>query len=205
MELKEHLKEHRQRLGLSQEDLAERIFVTRQTISNWETDKTYPDVQSLMLLSQLFGVSIDELVKGDVVSMKEMVSKDAVVMERMAVGSVALMLMGIACMVGLNAVWKDPSPVPYMSIGSLAGIAAMVAFWIPSLVLSVRIEKIKKNHDLVTYREISAFMDGEEVPEESKALSRSKPLLSNIVKLVCGAGIGLIVAFVLTLIVNALH
>lgn len=205
MELPRQLRANRERLGLSQEDVAHAIYVSRQTMSSWERGKTYPDVQSLMLLSQLFGVSIDELVKGDVVSMKEMVSKDAVVMERMAVGSVALMLMGIACMVGLNAVWKDPSPVPYMSIGSLAGIVAMVAFWIPSLVLSVRIEKIKKNHDLVTYREISAFMDGEEVPEESKALSRSKPLLSNIVKLVCGAGIGLIVAFVLTLIVNALH
>lgn len=205
MELPRQLRANRERLGLSQEDVAHAIYVSRQTMSSWERGKTYPDVQSLMLLSQLFGVSIDELVKGDVVSMKEMVSKDAVVMERMAVGSVALMLMGIACMVGLNAVWKDPSPVPYMSIGSLAGIAAMVAFWIPSLVLSVRIEKIKKNHDLVTYREISAFMDGEEVPEESRALSRSKPLLSNIVKLVCGAGIGLIVAFVLTLIVNALH
>lgn len=45
MELKEHLKEHRNRLGLSQEDVAERIFVSRQTISNWETDRTYPDVQ----------------------------------------------------------------------------------------------------------------------------------------------------------------
>lgn len=205
MELPRQLRANRERLGLSQEDVAHAIYVSRQTMSSWERGKTYPDVQSLMLLSHLFGISIDELVKGDVVSMKEMVSKDAVVMERMAVGSVALMLMGIACMVGLNAVWKDPSPVPYMSIGSLAGIAAMVAFWIPSFVLSVRIEKIKKNHDLVTYREISAFMDGEEVPEESKALSRSKPLLSNIVKLVCGAGIGLIVAFVLTLIVNALH
>ena len=205
MELPRQLRANRERLGLSQEDVAHAIYVSRQTMSSWERGKTYPDVQSLMLLSQLFGVSIDELVKGDVVSMKEMVSKDAVVMERMAVGSVVLMLMGIACMVGLNAVWKDPSPVPYMSIGFLAGIAAMVAFWIPSLVLSVRIEKIKKNHDLVTCREISAFMDGEEVPEESKAHSSSKPLLSIIVKLVCSAGIGLIVAFVLMLIVNALH
>ncbi len=205
MELPRQLRANRERLGLSQEDVAHAIYVSRQTMSSWERGKTYPDVQSLMLLSHLFGISIDELVKGDVVSMKEMVSKDALVMERMAVGSVVLILMGIACMVGLNAVWKDSSPVPYMSIGSLAGIAAMVAFWIPSLVLSMRIEKIKKNHSLVTYREISAFMDGEEVPEESKALSRNKPLLSNIVKLVCGAGIGLIVAFVLTLIVNALH
>ncbi len=205
MELPEHLKANRERLGLSQEDVAHAIFVSRQTMSSWENGKTYPDVQSLLLLSRLFGVSIDELVKGDVVSMKNMINKDAMVMERMAVGSVVLILMGIACMVGLNAIWQDPSPIPFMSTGSLAGIAAMVAFWIPSLVLSVRIERIKKSHDLVTYREISAFMDGEDIPEDCEALSRRNPWISNLTKLICGAGIGLIIAFVLTLIVNALR
>lgn len=48
-----------------QEDLAEKVFVTRQTISNWENAKNYPDINSLVLLSQLFGVSLDILVKGD--------------------------------------------------------------------------------------------------------------------------------------------
>ena len=60
MELKEHLKEHRNRLGLSQEDVAERIFVSRQTISNWETDRTYPDVQSRLTVAAwaLVGVGL---------------------------------------------------------------------------------------------------------------------------------------------------
>lgn len=48
-------------------------------------------------------------------------------------------------------------------------------------------------------------MDGEEIPEDSEALSRREPWLSNLAKLVCGAGIGLIAAFVLVLIVNALR
>lgn len=108
-------------------------------------------------------------------------------------------------MVGLHAVWQDPTPVPYMTTGSLTGIAAMVVFWIPSLILSLKIERIKKSHNLVTYREISAFMDGEEVPEDSEALSRRKPVLSSVVKLACGAGAELIIAFVLTLLVNALR
>ena len=77
MELRERLKEHRARLGLSQEELADRIFVSRQTISNWENDKTYPDVQSLLLLSQLFEVSIDELVRGDVVAMQQAIAEDS--------------------------------------------------------------------------------------------------------------------------------
>ncbi|MEC4272257.1 helix-turn-helix transcriptional regulator [Adlercreutzia sp. R25] len=205
MELPEQLKANRERLGLSQEDVAHEIYVSRQTMSSWENGKTYPDVQSLLLLSQLFSVSIDELVKGDVISMKNMISKDAVTMERMSIGSAALILMGVACMVGLHAVWQDPTPVPYMTAGSLAGIAAMVVCWIPSLMLSSKIERIKKSHNLVTYREISAFMDGEEAPEDSDALSRRKPVLYSAVQIACGAGAGLIVAFALTLLVNALR
>ena len=76
MEIKEQLKEHRARLGLSQEELADRIFVSRQTISNWETDRTYPDVQSLLLLSEIFGTSIDELVKGDVATMEKTIENE---------------------------------------------------------------------------------------------------------------------------------
>lgn len=54
MELAGQIKKHRQALGISQEALAEKIYVSRQTISNWETARTYPDVQSLLLLSVAF-------------------------------------------------------------------------------------------------------------------------------------------------------
>lgn len=64
------LKAKREERGLSQDEVSKAIFVSRQTISNWENDKTYPDVQSLLLLSQLFEISIDELVRGDVVAMR---------------------------------------------------------------------------------------------------------------------------------------
>ena len=84
MEIKEQLKEHRARLGLSQEELADRIFVSRQTISNWETDRTYPDVQSLLLMSDLFGTSIDELVKGDVATMEKTIENEWKTMSRLA-------------------------------------------------------------------------------------------------------------------------
>ncbi len=178
MELPKQLKAHRERLGLSQEAVAQAIYVSRQTMSSWENGKTYPDVQSLLLLSDLFGVSIDELVKGDVVSMKEVVSKDALEMERLAMGSAALLLAGIACMAGIYALLPEPSFIPHMSTGALIGILVFVAFWIPSLVCTSRIERIKREHDLVTFREISAFMDGEEAPSETDALSRRRSRLS---------------------------
>ena len=76
MELGSHIKARRAELGISQDELAGRIYVSRQTISSWENDKTYPDVQSLLLLSQVFGTTIDELVRGDVDTMKETIEKD---------------------------------------------------------------------------------------------------------------------------------
>ena len=54
MELGKQIKKHRQEVQLSQEKLADRVYVSRQTISNWENDKSYPDVTSLVLLSEVF-------------------------------------------------------------------------------------------------------------------------------------------------------
>lgn len=53
MELGKQIKMYRLENKLSQEELADRIYVSRQTISNWENDKNYPDINSLVLLSQL--------------------------------------------------------------------------------------------------------------------------------------------------------
>mgnify|MGYP002707879139 CR=1 FL=1 len=78
MEVGKQIKKFRQDLKLSQEELASKIFVTRQTISNWENGKNYPDVNSLVLLSQLFNTSLDILVKGDVIEMKKQVAQDDV-------------------------------------------------------------------------------------------------------------------------------
>ena len=55
MELHTQIKKYRTNMELSQEQLAEKVFVTRQTISNWENGKSYPDIHSLLLLSNLFG------------------------------------------------------------------------------------------------------------------------------------------------------
>ena len=59
MNLSKQIKKHRERLSLSQEGLAEKLYVSRQTISNWENEKSYPDVHNLLLLSVLFDVSLD--------------------------------------------------------------------------------------------------------------------------------------------------
>lgn len=71
MNLGSQIKYFRQRDYLSQEDLAEKLYVSRQTISNWENDKSYPDVHNLLMFSSLFDVSLDDLVKGDVEIMEQ--------------------------------------------------------------------------------------------------------------------------------------
>lgn len=71
MELGNQIKKYRSELQLSQDQLAEHIYVSRQTISNWENEKSYPDVNSLILLSEVFQTSIDKLIKGDIEIMKE--------------------------------------------------------------------------------------------------------------------------------------
>lgn len=65
MELNTKLKEARSHAGLTQEEVAEAIQVSRQTISNWETGKFYPDILSVITLSDLYAISLDELLKGD--------------------------------------------------------------------------------------------------------------------------------------------
>ena len=101
MELAEQIKQRRIERGMSQEDLAERIYVSRQTISNWENDKTYPDVQSLLLLSVLFDTTVDELIKGDVKAMEEIVnSKETYkAMTRWAMGGLAVVVVAVAMLV----------------------------------------------------------------------------------------------------------
>ena len=63
MNFNEKLIELRKSKGLSQDELGQRLGVSRQTISKWELAQSYPDFQRLVLLSDYFGMSLDALVK----------------------------------------------------------------------------------------------------------------------------------------------
>ena len=65
MKIGQKLKDDRIRSGFTQEYAAEKINVSRQTISNWENEKSYPDIMSVIELSSLYSVSLDNLLKGD--------------------------------------------------------------------------------------------------------------------------------------------
>lgn len=61
----ETMKKRRMELGLTQQEVADRLFVTRQTISNWENGKNFPDIPMLVTISDSFDLSLDYLLKGD--------------------------------------------------------------------------------------------------------------------------------------------
>ena len=198
MELRERLKEHRARLGLSQEELADRIFVSRQTISNWETDRTYPDVQSLLLMSDLFGTSIDELVKGDVATMEKTIENEWKTMSRLAMTAWVLVGVGIACVIAGMAFPSGPSSLASgFSEGEVLGIVLFVALWIAGLVLLGIVEHMKRKYDLVTYRDILAYSRGEEPPRGGAAFARRHPVMMGWVKGIVSAIAGFVVAVVL--------
>ncbi len=66
MNISKQIQYFRKRDNMSQEKLAEKIHVSRQSISNWENERNYPDIHNLLMMSILFNVSLDDLVKGDV-------------------------------------------------------------------------------------------------------------------------------------------
>lgn len=65
MEISKCIKDSRQKNNISQESLAEQLNVSRQTISSWETGKSYPDIVSVIKMSDIFNISLDKMLKED--------------------------------------------------------------------------------------------------------------------------------------------
>lgn len=76
MTFSERLKKEREKRGWSQADLAEKIHVSRQSVSKWETGKNYPSIEVIIDLSDLFGITIDEMLRSDK-ALKEKVIQDS--------------------------------------------------------------------------------------------------------------------------------
>ena len=163
MELSSQMKKYRTEAGLSQDALAEKIFVSRQTISNWETGKNYPDINSLLRMSEVFGVSVDALLKGDVEEIKEMINKDDQrEFDRLGRIFTCLTILMIITPVLLAKLLR------FWGVGiwlCLAGITMAMAFIV---------EKKKKELNIQTYREIIAFMEGKRLDEMEAVREEAK-------------------------------
>ena len=157
MEIGKQIRKYRTELKLSQDDLADKVYVTRQTISNWENDRNYPDIRSLVLLSNVFGISLDILVKGDLEQMKDEIKAEDIRKFRRDSRIYAVFLIGMMVL-----------PMPLLRYLKEWGIAIWLLWSGIAIWWAWRIERYKKSHDIHTYKEIVAFMDGKRLDELEK-------------------------------------
>ena len=157
MELGKRIKDLRNAHNWNQDELAEKMFVSRQTISNWENEKSYPDIQSILLLSNLFEISLDQLVKGDVEQMQEIINdQDVKQMKfygKMMLACLAIMIVTFGPLYLVTGLW---GLIP-------EGILAIAMFY-----FATKLNDIQKENDLVTYKEIVTSMNGKNLDEINK-------------------------------------
>ncbi|MCP1638511.1 transcriptional regulator with XRE-family HTH domain [Streptococcus gallinaceus] len=171
MKLGQQIVSYRKSLQLSQEELAEKVYVSRQSISNWENDKTYPDIHSLLLLSQIFQVSLDTLIKGDIEEMKMIINQE----ERDTFNKDTYVML-------ILLVLSSISIFPLLYFLDWWGLLIWGVLLVPLFFVTNRIEQFKKKYDLQTYKEIVAVSEGRtldtiEKREEKAKYPYQKPLI----------------------------
>ncbi|MGL5380946.1 helix-turn-helix domain-containing protein [Clostridium sp.] len=194
MDIGKQVKKYRIQMGLSQEELSDKIFVSRQTISNWENNKNYPDVKSLLLLSSLFNVSLDILIKGDLEEMKEKIkaadiSNEEVGRFKQDSNIFAILLLLVIVL-----------PIPLMKFmgkigGVIYGLIAIVGIY-----YAIKVEKYKKSFNIQTYREILAFTEGKEMNDIEKNQEYGKRPYQKFL-LAIGAGLLSIIVGVIMILI----
>lgn len=191
MELGKQIKKYRSEMNLSQEELADKVFVSRQTVSNWENDKNYPDIKSLLLLGEVFGVSLDILVKGDIENMKKVIN-EAEVKKYNTYGNIFAILF-VASLVLF---------IPLVKFLKIAGIIVWIILYAITMVFAIKVQKIAKSNDVSTYKEVVAFMEGKPLEEAKKQQEIGKRPYQNVLKVLFGAMIAVVVLFIMDWIMH---
>lgn len=185
MNISKQLKSYRKKFNLSQEELAEIIHVSRPTISNWENGKSYPDLQSLLLLSDYFKISLDELVKGDIVNMKnELENKEMDKSTYRMLGFLFLTLLTTPLAKYIGWYFLIPFSI----------------FWAVSMWYASKVENLKKANNLKTFQEILAYMENKEIPHMDEDKRRKKESLEKIICIFVSSMIALILSLLLLII-----
>ena len=191
MELGSQIKKYRNNMNWSQDELADKVFVSRQTISNWENDKNYPDIKSLILLSEVFGISLDSLVKGDIVKMKEQINSEEIERFRRDGNIYTILLLAMII-----------TPIPLVHFFGFVGISIWAVLGAMTLMYAAKIEKQKKCFDIQTYKEIVAFTEGKSLDDIEKARESGKRPYQKILLAVGAGAMALVVAVVMTMILK---
>ncbi len=173
--------------SMTQEQLAKALHVSAQAVSKWENGKSYPDIHSLLLLSALFDVSLDQLIKGDLETMKQEVNAaDVKAMNRDAIIYSVLLAATIIL------------PVPLLKWFDLYGLIPELLLWGSAMYFALRLERIKKANNVQSYKEILAFSEGKRLDEIEQKVEAGKRPYQKVLLALLTAGITLLVGMVLS-------
>ena len=193
MDIGNKLLRARTKANLTQEQVAEALGVSRQTISNWENEKSYPDVNSLVLLSEVFQTSIDNLIKGDIEIMKEKINEQEI-KKLNCYGNIF----------GVHFAITILSAVPlFFWLEQLAFIPFGILFVI-TMYWALKVEKVKKDNDIQTYKEIVAFSEGKRLDEIQKQREIGKRPYQNVLKGIVAGIVTIVVCFLIGLLFHLL-
>lgn len=189
MDIGLQIKKFREQQKISQEELALKVFVSRQTISNWETNKSCPDVKSLIILSNIFNVSLDSFVKEDIKEMREIIEKETIK---------KFNVMSYVFLAGL--IITTISAYPLFSIEGYIGVIIWLCLFAVTLYTANKIEKFKKNHNIQTYKEILTFIDGKQLTYDETQQELGKRNYQTIIFAFLAGVIALIICIIVIFI-----
>lgn len=185
------IKKYREKQNISQDELAEKIFVSRQTISNWENNKSYPDIKSLLLLSDIFKVSLDDFMKGDIEKIKNLVNAQEV-RKFNIIGYIYLAELLILAI----------TAYPLFKLEGNVGVIIWILFFVITFFTAGIAEKIKKNNNIQTYKEILAFINSKQLNYEESQQELGKRMYQKILFAILASVVVLIINLIIIFIIN---
>ncbi len=191
MELAKQIKKYRTEFALSQDDLAEKLYVSRRTVSNWENEKSCPDIKSVVLMSYIFNVSVDEFLKGNYKEVSELVFKED--RESFEKNTAIMAVLTFVCLLSL---W------PLVHFFDKLGIALWGAIYMVLMYFSRKVETYKKKFGIHTYKEIDAFYKGRKLSEAEKNQEYGKRIYQRILMGFAGATVMIAVTYFFALLLG---
>lgn len=124
MKFSEQIKNLRTREKLTQEQLAEKLNITRQAVSNWENDRNLPDIEMLILIAQNFHISLDELILGgndmdNETAMADKLVKDGSENSRIKMNMISTIVGGILMLMGWMCLMIKAFSVEYIDASGI--------------------------------------------------------------------------------------
>ncbi len=170
MDFDKKIIELRKQHNLTQEDLAEKLNVSRQTVSNWETSKCYPDIETLVIISNKFNVSLDVLIKENVKMIKD-IDKKVRINKKLKYSIFALLILlvvgGCVIFIKNNKVMEVQAKNNELQ----EEISKIVEVQENNSVYSFKINKIKVKDITTNTKTINIYVDGELIEKDVRVLN----------------------------------